>query len=77
VIDLATIGDVIALEVRDQGPGLSHDRSRQSDLEPRTLGVGIQGMRERINQLNGTFDIQFSKKGTTVRVGVPLNESTP
>ncbi len=77
VIDLATIGDVIALEVRDQGPGLSHDRSRQSDLEPRTLGVGIQGMRERINQLKGTFDIQFSKKGTTVRVGVPLNESTP
>jgi len=77
VIDLATIGDVIALEVRDQGPGLSHDRSRQSDLEPRTLGVGIQGMRERINQLKGTFDIQFTKKGTTVRVGVPLHESTP
>ena len=77
VIDLAMIGDVIALEVRDQGPGLSHNRPRQSDLEPRTLGVGIQGMRERINQLKGTFDIEFTKKGTTVRVGVPLHESTP
>jgi signal transduction histidine kinase len=77
VIDLATTGDVIVLEVRDQGRGLSHDRSRQSDLAQRPLGVGIQGMRERIHQLRGTFDIEFTKKGTTVRVGVPLNESTP
>jgi signal transduction histidine kinase len=37
------------------------------------LGVGIQGMRERISQLNGTFDIEFTNKGTTVQVGVPLS----
>jgi signal transduction histidine kinase len=40
------------------------------------LGVGIQGMRERISQLNGTFDIKFTDRGTTVRVSVPLSVNT-
>jgi len=78
VIDLTTTGHAIALEIRDQGQGLPTSRSKQQgDLAPRPLGVGIQGMRERINQLRGTFDIEFTKKGTTVRVGVPLNKATP
>ena len=78
MIHLTTTGDAIALEIRDQGRGLDDARSQQSGhLAPRTLGVGIQGMRERITQLKGTFDIQFTKKGTTVRVGVPLNKATP
>jgi signal transduction histidine kinase len=77
VIELATTGDTIALEIRDQGRELPVDRSEQRDrLEPPPLGVGIQGMRERINQLKGTFDIEFAKKGTTVRVSVPLNKAT-
>jgi signal transduction histidine kinase len=78
VIQLAMIGDAISLEVRDQGRGLDDDRSQQvSHSASRTLGVGIQGMRERISQLKGTFDVEFTKQGTTVRVGVPLNKATP
>jgi signal transduction histidine kinase len=77
VIDLATDGNTIVLEIRDQGRGLHNDRSQELGRQaPETLGVGIQGMRERINQLKGTFDIEFTKKGTTVRVGVPLNKPT-
>jgi glucose-6-phosphate-specific signal transduction histidine kinase len=34
-------------------------------------GVGLAGMRERINDLNGQFEIE-SSKGTTVRVRIPL-----
>jgi signal transduction histidine kinase len=30
-------------------------------------------MRERITQLNGTFDIEFLERGTVVRAHVPLN----
>jgi signal transduction histidine kinase len=77
VIELATAGDAIALEIRDQGRGLPDNRSQQSGPPAAPpLGVGIQGMRERINQLKGTFDIEFAKKGTTVRVRVPLNKAT-
>jgi signal transduction histidine kinase len=77
LIRLATTGTAIALEIRDRGRGLDDGRSHERGQQvPETLGVGIRGMQERVSQLNGTFDIQFTKKGTTVRVGLPLNGST-
>jgi signal transduction histidine kinase len=73
-IRLATTSDEVSLEIRDQGRGLSDDRPPQHGrLAPRTPGVGIQGMRERITQLKGTFAIEFTGRGTVVRVRVPLN----
>jgi signal transduction histidine kinase len=33
-------------------------------------------MRERIRQLGGTFDIEFTDKGTMVRVSIPLGKAT-
>ncbi len=77
-IRLTVASDVVALEIHDQGHGLREPLAHQTGmLQPETLGVGIQGMRERISQLGGTFDVEFTDKGTTVRVGVPLNADTP
>jgi signal transduction histidine kinase len=77
-IRLATTADAVALEIQDRGRGLRDDLSHQNgQLVPGTLGVGIQGMRERIHQLGGIFDLQFTDKGTTVRVFVPLNQDSP
>jgi len=41
------------------------------------LGVGIQGMRERIKQFGGRFEILSDKKGTTVvgTVAVPSSSA--
>jgi signal transduction histidine kinase len=74
-ITLTTSAGAIALHIEDQGRGL-RDRVPHQDGTPlpETLGVGIQGMRERIRQLGGTFDIAFTATGTSVRVRVPLNE---
>jgi len=73
----ATAGTVV-LEIHDQGQGLRDTPTHQNDtLIPETLGVGIQGMRERIRQLGGTFDVEFTDQGTTVCVGVPLNTDSP
>lgn len=76
-IRLTATADTVTLEVHDQGHGL-HDSIRREPATVRsvTLGVGIQGMRERISQLGGTFDIEFADDGTTVRVDVPLNADT-
>lgn len=72
-IGLVRAADAVALEVHDCGRGF-RDELKQPDgtLRPETLGVGISGMRERITQLGGTFDIAFDDQGTTVRVRVPL-----
>jgi signal transduction histidine kinase len=71
-IRLATTADGVFLEIRDQGRGLRDDRPQPRGRLAARTGVGIQGMRERISQLNGTFEIEFSEKGTVVRARVPL-----
>jgi PAS domain S-box-containing protein len=59
-------GDVI-LEVTDQGCGL---RVR-GDGTVAKAGVGLAGMRERVRQLGGRFEIESSGRGTTVRAIAP------
>jgi two-component system, NarL family, sensor kinase len=77
-IRLSTTADAVALEIQDHGRGLRDPLAQpQAAVLPATLGFGIQGMRERIRQLDGTFDIAFTDRGTTVRVSVPLNEGIP
>jgi signal transduction histidine kinase len=63
--------DSIRVQICDQGQGIPDFISlSHSSFRP---GVGIQGMRERILQLNGTFDIESGKDGTTVKATVPRN----
>jgi signal transduction histidine kinase len=72
---LTSTPHAVTLEVQDRGGGLRDDvKQRTREVPPGTLGVGIRGMRERIRQLGGTFDISFTDAGTTVRVHVPLHE---
>jgi signal transduction histidine kinase len=37
-------------------------------------GVGVAGMRERVKQLGGTFQIRSNGPGTTLDVELPLTE---
>jgi two-component system NarL family sensor kinase len=60
-------GNEVKVEVRDQGKGMPSG----GDGSPRRVGVGIQGMRERIAQIGGRFEIRSDKKGTTVAATVP------
>jgi two-component system sensor histidine kinase UhpB len=59
-------------EVQDEGCGLTiAGVGRGSHAPP---GVGIAGMRERVQQLNGAFDIEsVPGKGTTVRATLPVD----
>ena len=76
-VRLTNTANEVVLNIQDGGHGLRDDLRTQNDpLVSETFGVGIQGMRERIRQLAGTFDVEFTDKGTTVRVSVPLGEST-
>ncbi len=60
----------VKLEIRDQGRGMPASADRTS-ASPFRAGVGIQGMRERIRQLGGQFDIQSGAGGTVVLATLP------
>jgi len=57
----------VILEVADQGRGLG----LRGDGTVANAGVGLAGMRERVRQLGGRFEIASSGRGTTVRAIVP------
>lgn len=70
----------ISLEVSDHGRGMPEQVLRQLRGDGTKLGVGLAGMRERIHELGGTFDVASDKNGTTIRAAVPLSireQSTP
>jgi CheY-like chemotaxis protein len=55
--------DKLNLEVIDQGKGATREFA---------VGLGIQGMRERLNELGGRLEIAPTSQGTTVRATIPL-----
>jgi signal transduction histidine kinase len=66
------ISRVIA-EIRDCGSGIPMSDPGASKIG--RLGVGIAGMRERVEQLNGVFEIEsVPGQGTTVRTIFPLKD---
>jgi PAS domain S-box-containing protein len=62
----------VMLEVTDQGCGLVV----RGDGTVAKVGVGLAGMRERVRQLGGRFEIESTGRGTTVRAIVPAEAGT-
>ena len=69
-IRIAHESNQIALEVRDQGKGMSP--SRLAEIQSGLSGVGIGGMRERLRQFEGTMKIESDSSGTRVLATIPL-----
>lgn len=59
------------VEVKDSGKGI-HALDFASSGR---VGVGIRGMRERVRQFGGEFDIQSDANGTAVTVVFPIREA--
>jgi signal transduction histidine kinase len=73
-IRLRRDGEMLALEVKDQGHGIPRASRMHIMSGGGVAGVGIAGMRERIDQLGGSVEIKSTDRGTTVRVKLPLVE---
>lgn len=64
--------ETVMLEIRDCGRGIPTEllnRLREASSE---TGVGLAGMRERLNELNGKLEIESDGHGTSMRAIVPL-----
>ncbi len=69
-ITLSYMGDVLILDVQDDGNGIN-------ETAPSVLsgGFGLQGMRERVQQCGGELLIESEPdEGTTLVVSIPLGQ---
>jgi two-component system, NarL family, sensor kinase len=64
--------DEVVLRITDKGQGISGPWFAGDGESLISTGVGIMGMRQRVNQLGGKLEIHSSSKGTTVTARISL-----
>jgi signal transduction histidine kinase len=62
----------VSLQVQDNGHGIGPELLSRLQKPNTHTGVGLAGMRERLNDLNGQMEIESSASGTTLHFKVPL-----
>ena len=75
-IRLDVRGAELILEVQDRGRGMPPEHLTQLPAGGGALGVGVAGMRERLQQLGGVLEIESGPGGTIVRARVPIAGAT-
>jgi len=60
------------LEIRDFGCGIAAERLAGLREVNGETGIGLAGMRERLNELNGRLELESDEHGTSIRAIVPL-----
>jgi signal transduction histidine kinase len=73
-ITLNTDGQCVTLVIRDFGKGIPRDTLDQFLKSGTNVGVGLAGIRERIQELGGTLEIRSNKKGTVLEARIPIAE---
>jgi signal transduction histidine kinase len=76
-ITLSKDADRVTMQVTDQGSGMRPENLEAIRKARAIVGVGIAGMRERVRQLGGQFEIEGDNNGTLIRVVLPINGIHP
>jgi signal transduction histidine kinase len=63
---------VVKLRVADQGKGISPEVLERFRRTRGGLGVGLAGMRERVEELGGSLKLESEGKSTILSVSIPL-----
>jgi PAS domain S-box-containing protein len=71
-ISLKTAVSQVTLEVKDHGRGMAPQQLQRMQADGTQSGVGLAGMRERVRELGGEFDIRSDSTGTVIRISLPL-----
>ena len=73
-VTVAVNGDLLHLEVADNGQGIRSADPAASDDGTTALGIGIQRMHECVREFHGTLEIRENSPGTRVIATLPLND---
>jgi signal transduction histidine kinase len=71
-IDVEADAEQVTIEIRDHGQGMPREIIQEIEQNGSKLGVGLAGMRERIHELGGIFEVASDNDGTRVRAIIPL-----
>jgi signal transduction histidine kinase len=71
-ISLNTNAKSAVLRIRDYGKGIPREMLEGFLRTGGNVGVGLAGMRERVREQGGQFDIQSDRNGTTITVVMPV-----
>jgi signal transduction histidine kinase len=69
--------DRVTLQMTDHGSGIRPEALEAIRKARAGVGVGIAGMRERVRQLGGQFEIGADSNGTLISVVLPINGIVP
>ena len=67
-VRIARTSKDVVLEVQDEGHGMPDTAFGRTLNSGPTLGVGIAGIRERVQELGGHLEINSQNRGTTIKV---------
>jgi signal transduction histidine kinase len=65
----------VILRIRDFGKGVPRATLERFRTDATGTGVGLAGMRERVRELDGQFEIDSDHNGTVIVVTVPVEEN--
>jgi signal transduction histidine kinase len=71
-VSLHSSRSTVILQIRDYGKGIPREMLSNFLSTGTNVGVGLAGMRERVREQCGRFDIQSDKTGTTITVTMPI-----
>ncbi len=72
-LTLSYMGDMVALDVRDDGVGFDPSRTGTEARDQTSGGFGLKGMRERIEQAGGSLSVESAPgEGSTLAVELPM-----
>ena len=76
-IQVSFDAEFVTLSVLDEGRGIQRERLPRLGGRASDGGVGIAGMRERLQQLGGSLEVRRRDKGTEVMAMIPIGEAAP
>jgi len=74
-VNLSVVEEDVVLQVRDYGVGIPAEKLHHFRSDGTMVGVGLTGMRERVREQGGQFEIYSDGTGTEVFITLPLTET--
>jgi signal transduction histidine kinase/DNA-binding NarL/FixJ family response regulator len=69
--------EFVALSVEDEGRGIERGKFSKLSSHVADTGVGIGGMRERLQQFGGSLEVHRKARGTEVAATIPIGDAAP